>query len=453
MARRIIQDIVIGKRKKLETPAPIKIIKKEETENDTVKEKPKVNPFLKRESHLFSALSREDNKHSIPFPKLPRRKGEGFFEKPASWWSLGGLVIIACGMFLFSVYFSKASVEIIPGKASVPVEVSLNVKKSASSGIPFEIIVTKGTETKQVNATGSKSLSVKASGKIVVYNNYSGATQKLVKGTRFVASNGKTYRIQSDIIVPGKAGNVPGSIEVMVYADQAGAEYNTGLSDFTVPGFKGDPRYDKFYGRSKMEIMGGFSGMASVASDEDIAGAKISVERSLKEDLLRDASSQVPDGYILYKDAVQISFEDIKDTSSNPKIVTLGENGTLVGVLLKKDSISSEIAKKISAGENKLPPFAVDSIEGLAFSFASNTPSVDAKTKEISFSLSGNVGITYDVDTPSLKNNLVGKSRGDFSSVLSGYSSIKGARITSFQPIWNRHFPDKAEKISITIAK
>ncbi|MFA5841659.1 MAG: hypothetical protein WC835_01690 [Candidatus Paceibacterota bacterium] len=453
MARKIIQDVVLTKRKNPGVSVRVPISRKEEVPDEIPAKFNKNEPSSKRKNHLSSGLFNEEKKHSPPFPKLPKRKGERFWEKQPFWWSLGGIIAVGGGIFYLSVFFLRAGVEVTPGKANVPVSLPLIAKKSSSSGVSFEITMTKGTETRQINATGSKNISVKASGRIIVYNNYSSNTQKLIKGTRFVALNGKTYRIQNDIIVPGKLGDTPGQIEVMVYADQAGADYNTGLSDFTIPGFKGDPRYEKFYGRSKTEITGGFSGSAPVASDKDIALAKEAIEKSLKEDLLREASSQVPDGYILYKDAAQISFEVIRDAVSDPKVVTIGENGTLVGFLLKKDSIFGEISKKIKTGEKAPPAFTLDSIDGLTFSFASNTPAIDAKTKEVSFTLSGGADITYIVDTSTLRNDLAGKPKSDFSSILSRYSSIKGARIVSFQPFWARYFPGKAEKISVTIAK
>jgi len=58
------------------------------------------------------------------------------------------------------------------------------------------------------------------------------------------------YRIDSSVIIPGyqkvNGKIIPGSIEATVYADQAGDGYNLKLADltgdFSIPGFKGDPR-------------------------------------------------------------------------------------------------------------------------------------------------------------------------------------------------------------------
>ena len=72
-------------------------------------------------------------------------------------------------------------------------------------------------------------------------------------------------------LVSGKT--VPGSTETAVSADEAGKEYNIGKTDFTIPGFKGDARYSKFYARSKTDMEGGFIGTIYSLSDEDEASA------------------------------------------------------------------------------------------------------------------------------------------------------------------------------------
>ena len=54
-----------------------------------------------------------------------------------------------------------------------------------------------------VEATAEKEVSQKASGKIIIYNNYSTVSQRLINNTRFEANSGKIYRINSSIVVPG----------------------------------------------------------------------------------------------------------------------------------------------------------------------------------------------------------------------------------------------------------
>ena len=82
-----------------------------------------------------------------------------------------------------------------------------------------------------------KEIERRASGKIIVFNNYSTNSQRLIARTRFETLEGKIYRIRDAVVVPGisdKDGRkTPGSIEVTVFADEPGEEYNIGYTDFT----------------------------------------------------------------------------------------------------------------------------------------------------------------------------------------------------------------------------
>ena len=84
---------------------------------------------------------------------------------------------------------------------------------------------------------------------------------------------------------------VPGSKEVDVVADKAGAEYNIGLTDFTIPGFKGSPKFETVFARSKTEMTGGYVGNSQIVTKNavDIAVAELVVEanKNLKNIILK----------------------------------------------------------------------------------------------------------------------------------------------------------------------
>ena len=120
-------------------------------------------------------------------------------------------------------------------------------------------------ESGLIAATGITSGGQYASGKITVYNNYSSAPQKLIANTRFQTSDGKIYRIKGAISVPGM-----GVTEATVYADRAGEEYNIGPADFTIPGLKGGPRFEKVFAKSKSAMSGGTSGNVRIVKKEDL---------------------------------------------------------------------------------------------------------------------------------------------------------------------------------------
>lgn len=100
--------------------------------------------------------------------------------------------------------------------------------------------------------------SKKATGKIMIYNEFSTAEQKLIINTRFESPDGRIYKLAQSITVPGKKiinqQEIPGQIEAVVIAEEEGSQYNIDPTKFTIPAFKGGPKYEYFYGISTDSI-------------------------------------------------------------------------------------------------------------------------------------------------------------------------------------------------------
>ena len=152
--------------------------------------------------------------------------------------------------------FSGAKVIITPKQNRTLIDVSsVAVLDGSAEELSYEIMTIEETSSKKIAATGREEIEEKASGRIVIFNDFNTSSQRLIKNTRFETSEGLIYRINKSVVVPGQktedGEKVPGSVEVTVYADEAGEGFNIGLMDFTIPGFKGSPRFAKFYARSK----------------------------------------------------------------------------------------------------------------------------------------------------------------------------------------------------------
>lgn len=142
--------------------------------------------------------------------------------------------------------------------------------------------------TKAYPASGKKYIEQKATGEIVIYNNFSSASQTLVATTRLTTPDGKIYRLNNTVTVPGaeSAGGklTSSNIRAVVTADKAGEEYNLSPGiKFRIPGFQGSPKYDGFYAELKNSIKGGFVGESSLPSEEDLRSATSDAEKSLEE--------------------------------------------------------------------------------------------------------------------------------------------------------------------------
>lgn len=367
-------------------------------------------------------------------------------------WFVALISIIFC-FFAISFLFARASVIVNPKINDIVLSENLSAGKDLGSGLSFRLMIVSAEESKTVQAVEEKDLEVKAVGTVVIFNSFSSASQTLSIDTRLEGSNGKIYKTDKKIIVPGMSKDgVPGKAEVNIYAAEAGEEYNSGPLDFTIPGFKDTPKYSKFTGRSKTgtEIAGGFKGKAPVVSDADKAKAIEGLKNNLQEKLLQK-STDYPDDFILFKGAI---FYDINDsntklTYNEDKSLTLTLKGTLYGFLFNEQKLTEKIVKN-NIEKYDGSPIYISNIKDLVFS-VSNTDSVSPRdVQNINFNLSGPVKIVWKVDLNKFVVDLLGKSKKDFNQILLQYTNIDSASL-ALTPFWKMSIPDKIKNINIIV--
>ncbi len=372
--------------------------------------------------------------------------------------------VLFLGAFLYGLFFYNAVLTIVLKHVDVVLQ-SQEFLAGGAGAEAFQTMALSGGGSTDLAATGEKNVVSKSSGKIIIYNNFGAQTQALIKNTRFQSSDGKVYRIRDSIVVPGQktvnGKQVPGSLEVVAYADAAGAEYNIGLADFTIPGFKGSPKYAKFYARGKTPMTGGFSGLMKVVSPADIQKAKDALASELKDKLFAQAVAQKPKGTILYKDAVFYSFADSIDAdatakSASDKTVKLTVKGSLTAVLFNAEDLSKRIVKASVAptdASNTLlanDRILVTNIEELEFvpKNAAGTPPKEGDT--YAFALKGTAHAIWQVDTATLQGKLVGVKKADYKNVLAEFSGIEKAT-AHIRPFWKTKFPSDIAKIRVEV--
>jgi len=413
----------------------------------------------KNKSDKIKQTHDEDSRIDVRMPSANHMTGNtSNFNKQnvgVSRFAIWGIAVFAVLFLLFALlqFFSGTVVEVVPLQKNITLNEDFVATKDAEKDqLSFKLVVLENSLSSEVVATGEKNIEKKAFGNIVIYNEYSSNSQKLIKRTRFETPNGKIYRINKSVIVPGtKVENgkiIPGSIEVTVYADIPGEEYNVGLTDFTIPGFKGDPRFDKFYARSKTPIENGFSGIVKIASEEDVLKVEKELTTSLKEILLIQVRSQVPGDFILYDDAVFFSFKNVgskKEVKEN--MVDITEEGVLYGVLFNKNELSKFIAANTIATYDG-SDVSVLGLEKLNFSVVDKENFNPKKDTTLKFTLSGSAMVVWDVNETLLTRDLLGIKKEDFLKVIGEYSNIQRAEAT-LKPFWKKVFPENNEDITI----
>jgi len=400
----------------------------------------------RRKPERIEERDRSASSHVPPEPPRNRKTSSRF-----------GLWVIAFVSFLvlvfgFSFLFSGAKIIITPKQRTVLADAEFNAYKNPGvNELGYEIMTIEKEDSQEVTASGEEFVKEKASGKIIIYNNYNTSNQRLIKNTRFQTPEGLIYRINESIVVPGQKKEdgavVPGSIEVVVYADEEGDAYNIGLTDFTVPGFKGESRYDDFYARSKTEMAGGFVGNKKVVSEADEGKARREIQEGLKTQLLKDVFSQKPEGFEIYEDGIFITFSTLPNEDSGNKVV-VKEKAVLYGVLFEQKSFAQFLAQNTIAGFEGEDIYILNP-NTLTFTVLNKEETQPWIEEQFSFKLGGKAHIVWSFISDQLKADLAGKSKGALETVLTGYPSIDEAQIV-LRPFWRQTFPDDISDIKIT---
>ncbi|MBU3968788.1 hypothetical protein KJ991_01055 [Patescibacteria group bacterium] len=407
---------------------------------------------LKKNSIRQISIEHEGKKEKQDSEPISPRKIRR--EKRASSFGLWfiGIVVIVFLFFLFSILFSNAKVLVYPQKITLSLDETISVVKNLDNkdAMQYEVMTVSKDGSKSVKATGEEYIEENASGIITIFNNFDLKDQRLIKNTRFESTSGLIYRIKNSVIVPGikkvDGKSIPGSVDVKVYADEPGEKYNMNLSDFTIPGFKGDPRFDKFYARSKTPITGGLIGNIKIVSEEDKQTAIKQIHLEIEKEILNEARLQIPSDFMLFDDLINISFESLPNSNVDGNTVLISERVILNGAIINKKELAKFIAKnKIEGYKNE--DIEILNINDLEISVVDKNKNI-SKGEDIELNIKGTATLVWAYNEEQLKLDLVNKDKKDINSVLSKYSGIKKAEVV-ITPFWKGVFPDKAENIKI----
>lgn len=429
MVKNLFQDMVKVNSSRREQPTRI-------TQNQVAKEKfseEKEKPPI--ENNYDYSADQQDN--SKPRYRL---------------WFVAFIAVIIL-FFALSFLFSKAHITIDPKSLEISVSENLSAVKNGDDTIlSFDLVSISGEETKIIQGGEEREVKEPAKGTVVIYNTFSTASQSLDINTRLEGSNGKMYKTDVKIVVPGMKGTTPGSVEVGIYAAEPGIEYNSEPLDFKIFGFKGGPKYNKFYARSKGDITGGLTGKFHTISEEEKVKATAELKTALQAKLLKKATDQIPDGFVLFKDAVFLKIDDeVTSTTSNQSQVPVTLRGTFYGFLFDEQKLTEELVKKVVPNYDG-SPVHISNIKDLNFSLANKETISFKDATSIYFKISGNSNIVWDVDVVKLAKDVQGKKKNDFSEILLNYPNIDSADLTIL-PVWKNSFPEQLKDIKISIGE
>ncbi len=363
-------------------------------------------------------------------------------------------VVIVVGVVAANV-LPKADIKIIAAKREWAYKDSVRAEKSATidatlATVPGQAFSEKKTQQLSFPASGKKNVQQKAAGVITIYNGYSSDPQPLVATTRFLAPDGKIFRLAQSIIVPaakiveGKI--VASSLDASVVADQPGPAYNIGpVSYFSIPGFKGTPKYQAFYGESKAAMTGGFVGEAAYPTDADLQKAKTAVADSLGKALKDELAKKIPADFKIIDGAsgLTISKQNVITQVDSVGNFSVSADGQLNAIAFKEADVLKMLVGKIDK------EFSGDFIIK-KYELTYGKARADFSAGRASFPIDFKSTVAKKIDADSLRTQFLGKSETELKTAVNALPDLDSA-VISLWPFWVTRVPNNLAKVTVIV--
>lgn len=362
------------------------------------------------------------------------------------------VIVIGAGYAVTSL-LRGADVTVYPKYKDVNIDATFTSNLSPSSGeLGHEILTLEEVGERTVTADGQEEVSERARGTITIYNAYSTESQRLIKNTRFASPEGLIFRIPDSVDVPGytedESGDlVPGQINVEVFADAPGEQYNIDPVRFSIPGLEGTDQYETMYALSNEAFSGGFEGQRFVLNEDELAIAQQELHIELRDKLLERLPNERPAGFELFEGAITFDYESLPFSETEGDSALIQERARLIVPLFEDAEFATYIAENTIAGYESLPVRIEDSSQ-IAFSYPTTTGGDISDDESIRFDLTGDVRVIWTFDKEQLREDLNGLQKTALPSVLSGYPSIERAE-SVIRPFFKQSFPEDTSEIDI----
>jgi len=428
-------------RKKIEKEVLVKITKKEEETEEIEKE----------ETEAFVFTSPTKKKREIPLGN-----------KYIFIWGITAIVILASVWYIV-FRLPSANINLFLKKVTSSFNETVEVTTAATRYsienqgkiiLPGELL--RATQNMQMTfkANGKEAVKEKARGILTVHNSFSSAPQIFVAKTRFESPNGKIFRTEKQITIPGSRVQnskvIPSSIDIEVVADEPGETYNIPPSSgWKVPGLKGTPKYNTFYGENTKSISGGAIGEHLSATDEDKKNAETAITAALKDSLQAQMIVLLSNKFKTPEEGMsfQITKKEFQYPSGDPENFVLYAEGEMRQFAFNEETLKEAILKKIRKTISGDIPMKAENFD-ISYSFLQPI----FNDEKLTLSISGNTVYVPDININELKTELRGKTRSEMQQIIYSIQGLENAQ-TSLEPkwaFWLRNVPKNENRIFIT---
>jgi hypothetical protein len=452
MAKKIIQDIYMVKKS-------IRMIKKSDVSDGFYSSEKKIPENKNFNNDLVNKIPVENNTYSTDETDDNEYMEEKKHVTKGSLMLLWIICIISIAtlLFLMSSMFATATLKITPKSEMISLNDAYNItsdKNVSTSSLHYEVMTIKKDLSKSLVTDGEESVERKATGKAILYNNFSTGNQRLINNTRLETKDGSIYRIRESVDIPGmktiNGVKTPGSIEVDIIAYMPGDKYNMKLSDFkgdfTIPGFQGSTKYTGFYGRLSTDMTGGLIGNVKKVSDDKIQAGRTELQNTLKDGLIKEVYAKNPDQYILFKNSYYLGCNDLADDSSSDGY-KITEECSINAIVFNKDVLAAFIASnKIKNFDNSKVDIIWNDNDTVVFSGNTVKPWNETSIKA---KFTGLARVVWLYDASGILSSIIGQDKSIINSVIENNKNSLTEIQATIRPMWKNTFPENDKKIKI----
>jgi len=429
------------------------------SQSNNGEEKFKEPTIEQKEASYFNAPSDDELVEKKRFSKRGKFKLNFFL--------LGAIVLLIVflgGLSWFFFNYPKLELVIYPLNQNISKEIkfvakdgveNIDVEEGVIPGEYLEMSVEKKMEFK---ATGSKIVDKNASvakGTVTIYNYFSESPQPLVKTTRVLSKkNKKLFRLSKTVTVPGMKDGEPGKIEVAVYADKPGEDFNIGPDEFTIEGFKSKlEKYKKFQVKSETAMTGGAlsenAKERTVVTKADLDKARRATIDALDKSIIQEINKRLASGQETVIDSIAKEVVSSKASHLEGAVTDKFSYSVVYKVRLiafnkndVREVVESIVKKDLPKNYEIDSNFKVDTKRGIL--------DLDKKSLTVYADVSGVAWAK--IDKEKLKESIAGMDTETTRNALSKKRGVKSAEIKP-SPTWIKKSPKKTDKINIKVIR
>ncbi len=362
--------------------------------------------------------------------------------------------VLLLAFFWGSNFFEQANIDLIVKRQAINYQADIfNLNRDKTD---YEIMINTEVYKETIGLSKTEKVSSKSVGQIKLFNLYSTAPVKLSEGSFLKDDRGYPYIIKKDVSIPGFTSVddvvTAGQTEVSIEAFLAGEVYDGQPSLFTIDAFEGTSKFEKVYGNSDGVLSGGKEETIYSLNEADKIILADIVETKVKDDLIKQVESLIPEGYLFYPKLTNFSYFLDGEISSDEPATSVEIEATLRAVLVREENLTKNIInksiEKLEEGEEK--EIILNGLKNLNLSFSDKDFKISKDGDQVKLEITGELEAVWQPDKEVLKDKLKGLKKEDSLDVFSTDRGIEKARVKIYPP-WKKYIPTNKTKIKITL--